>query len=96
MSRCFPVLCLLSLLAPFAAADEAYTLTVKDDRVSLRSANGSLVDVIEELGSLLDFEVYANLRDDVRVDVEFDDLEISDAIREKLTAILDDFVKKFA
>lgn len=59
----------------------AYDLTVVGDRVSLRVSEGRLLDVVEELGRRLGFEVVATSVDNLRISTEFRDLPTREAIR---------------
>jgi hypothetical protein len=78
---------LLSLLVAGAAWADAgkkhnYQLRVEGDLVSLRVEDGSLVEILEKLGGLFGFEVIANLRNEVSVNADFDELQLSAAIRQ--------------
>jgi hypothetical protein len=79
----------LFLVASLAAAGvsgnvepkPAYDLTVEGDKVSLRVADGRLLDVVRDLGRQLGFEVVATAVDDLRISTEFQGLPSREAIR---------------
>jgi hypothetical protein len=74
-----------SLATASAAANvepkPAYDLTVEGDRVSLRVSEGRLLEVVEDLGRQLGFEVVATSVDNLRISTEFQDLPSREAIR---------------
>jgi hypothetical protein len=62
-------------------AEPAYDLIIEGDKVSLRIENGRLVDVVEDLGRRLGFEVVATSVSDRRISTEFQGLPPREAIR---------------
>ena len=65
----------------------AYDLTIEGDKVSLRVADGRLLDVVEDLGRQLGFEVVATSVDDLRISTEFQGLPSREAIRRILESV---------
>jgi len=59
----------------------AYDLTIDGDKVSLRVADGRLLDVVEDLGRQLGFEVVATSIHDLRISTEFQNLPSREAVR---------------
>lgn len=65
----------------------AYDLTIEGDKVSLRVSDGRLLDVVEDLGRQLGFEVVATSVDDLRISTEFQGLPSREAIRRILESV---------
>ena len=65
----------------------AYDLTIEGDKVSLRVSDGRLLDVVEDLGRQLGFEVVATSVDDLRISTEFQGLPSREAIRKILESV---------
>ena len=59
----------------------AYDLVVKDDQVSLRVTDGLVVEIIEDLGRQLGFEVVAMSVHDLKISDTFERLPSREAIR---------------
>jgi hypothetical protein len=83
--RLVGLLLVASLAAAGVAANvepkPAYDLTVEGDSVSLRVSEGRLLDVVQDLGRQLGFEVVATSVDDLRISTEFQGLPSREAIR---------------
>jgi hypothetical protein len=65
----------------------AYDLTVEGDNVTLRVADGRLLDVVEDLGRQLGFEVVATSINDLRISTEFQNLPSREAVRRICDAV---------
>jgi hypothetical protein len=62
-------------------AKPAYDLVVKDDHVSLRVSDGLVVEIVEDLGRQLGFEVVAMSAHDLKITDTFERLPSREAIR---------------
>jgi len=91
LSRLVGPLLVASVAVSGAAAtvepNPAYDLTVDGDKVTLRVADGRLLDVVEDLGRRLGFEVVATSIRDLRISTEFQDLPTREAIRRICDAV---------
>ncbi|MGE5444652.1 MAG: hypothetical protein ACM3SR_08640 [Ignavibacteriales bacterium] len=57
-----------------------FTLTVKNNLISLNAMNASIKDIVEEIGRRMNIDLIANIPEDKKVSIRFDVLSLKDAI----------------
>jgi type II secretory pathway component GspD/PulD (secretin) len=66
---------------PKFATKANFVVTVKDNLISLKAKDASLKEVLEEIGRQMKIDVVANVTDQERVTLEFENLSIEEAVR---------------
>ena len=62
-------------------SNRGYSLTIKEDLITLRATNASLREIVEEIGNRMNIDVVTHIRHDETISLDFDDLSLEESIK---------------